>query len=229
MKAPTACDEGVLNLLLSTDKKHVDYLVDVLTDEGQGRLALSSSIKDLLLEEKTGDEHYSEDALRQLLNELQAFGGHSVVNVFRKDPLSYQKLLTDVHNKLNGSNSKNKSVAQLEREIVLGLFGEQWNTLADHKRLERCTEMKVVSGFFKLEESLKIDNHGVAYGLPAVASAAIFAAMRLHPVTAVSSMLILASQSIGEAYRVTIPFVVQIAYIKMLSASMTATKMKGVL
>lgn len=218
MKAPIACDESVLSLLLTTDKKHVDYLVDVLTDEGQGRLALSSSVKNLLLEEKVGDEHYSETSLRHMLHELQTFGGHSVINLFRKAPLSYKTLLIDVHSKLNGSNSKNKSLAQLEKEIVFGLFGEQWHMLADHKRLERCTEMKVVSGFFKLEESLNIDNHGTAYGLPAAASAAMFAAMRLHPVTAVGGLLILASQSIGEAYRVTIPFVSQIAYIKMLSA-----------
>lgn len=43
MDKPVKCDADILNLLKKTDNRHIDYLVDVLTDNGKGRIALSSS------------------------------------------------------------------------------------------------------------------------------------------------------------------------------------------
>ncbi|WP_146750200.1 hypothetical protein [Komagataeibacter rhaeticus] len=128
MKQIVKCDPELLQFLRKVERKYVDYLVDVLTDNGRGRLALSSSIKDLLLIEKA-EQDYTEEGLRHLLHELQEYGGHSLVNMFRSDPLPYSELLTDVHIKLNGSESQKKSDHQKEREIVLSLFGNEWQSL----------------------------------------------------------------------------------------------------
>ncbi|CAB3823145.1 hypothetical protein LMG26686_00559 [Achromobacter mucicolens] len=191
-------------------------MVDVLTDEGKGRMALSSSIKDLLLTQKAA-KAYTELGLRNLLHELQEYGGHSIVNLFRSEPLPYEDLLTDVHKKLNGKNSDKKSAWDKEQEIVLSLFGENWECVEDHDRWSRCTETRVVNGLFNMQENLNVDANGRVFALSAAASAAVFAAMRLSPPIAVASTLGLAVQSISEAYRITIPFVAQIARIKMLA------------
>lgn len=211
------CDQHLLTLLQKTEKKHVDFLVYVLTDDGSGRIALSSSIKDLLLHELHKEDKYSKKTLCHLLHEFQKFGGHSFVNLFRDEPLPYADILTDVHKKLNGEDSKTKSREQKEREVVLGLFGAGWRSLADQTRRERSTEIKVISGFFNLKENLNFDAAGLATGLSVAASAAVFVASRMHPAAAAFSSLGVISQSVGEAYRMTIPFVAQIAYIKMLS------------
>lgn len=215
MKKEIKCDAGLLELLQKSDSKDVGFLVDVLTDNGAGRVALSSAVKDLLIHQKA-ESHYNEDGLRLLLNELQEFGGHSVVNLFRKEPLPYSELLTDVHKKLNGKDSAKKSTQHKEREVVLSLLGETWRSMPDHDRWERCTEVKVVGGFFNMQEHLNIDPTGVAAGLSASASAAAFIAMRAFPPAAIASSLFAAYQSMSEAYRITIPFVVQIARMKML-------------
>lgn len=212
------CDLAILELLKNTDSKHIDYLVDVLTDNGNGRIALSSAIKDLLLNEKT-EQKYSEKGLRYLLNELQGYGGHSFVNVFRSAPLSYSELLTDVHKKLNGVDSHKKSDQKKEREIVLSLFGNEWQLMGDHARWERCTETKVVTGFFNMQENLNFDGKGNAIGLSAAASAAAFAALRMNPASAFFGVFALVNQSVAEAYRITIPFIAHIAMLKMLSSS----------
>ena len=212
MRKPVKCDVALLDLLVHSDTEAIDYLVDVLTDEGSGRMALSSSIKDLLLHEKA-EGAYTEDGLRNLLHELQEYGGNSLVNLFRAEPLAYEELLTDVHKKLNGSGSSEKQASSKEREIVLSLFGENWATMADHDRWSRCTETRVVSGFFQMDDHLKFNDKGIAFALSAVASAAAFTAMRAFVPLAV---LGLAAQSVSEAYRITIPFVAQIARIKML-------------
>ena len=220
MEQPIKCDTAILSLLQKVEKKHIDYLVDVLTDNGRGRVALSSSIKDLLIDEK--NKNYSEEGLRYLLNELQAYGGHSVVNIFRKEPLPYAALLTDVHKRLNGLNSNKKSDTQKEREIVLSLFGNEWLSMGDFDRWERCTETKVVSGFFRMQDTLNFNENGIAISALSVAAVATRLspiATRLSPVV---TALYLASKSIGEAYRITIPFVAHIAMLKMIYSHDTA-------
>lgn len=216
MKKTVKCDADLLKFLQQSDCKEIDFLVDVLTHNGAGRIALSSSIKDLLLHQKE-EAQYTEDGLRHLLHELQEFGGHSVVNLFRSEPLSYSELLTDVHKKLNGKDSVKKTVWQKEREVVLSLLGESWRTMPDHDRWERCTEVKVVSGFFNIQDHLNVDPSGMVVGLSAAASTAAFIALRAFPPAAIASSLFAAHQSVSEAYRITIPFVVQIARMKMIA------------
>lgn len=217
MKENIKCDADLLKLLRKSDVIEIDFLVDVLTDNGAGRVALSSAIKDLLIDEKAGRD-YSEDALRRLLREFQEFGGHSVANFFRSEPLPYSELLTDVYKKLNGKNSEKKTVIEKEREIVLSLLGAEWQSMADHERWDRCTEAKVLSGFFNMQDFLHKDTSGVFVGLSAAASAAAFVGLRALPPAAIASSLFMANQSIGEAYRITIPFVVQIARMRMIAA-----------
>lgn len=216
MKKIVKCDAELLKLLQQSDIKDVDFLVDILTCNGAGRVALSSAIKELLLHQKEG-RNYTEDGLRLLLNELQGFGGHSVVNLFRSEPLPYSELLIDVHKKLNGINSIKKTDSQMEREVVLSLLGDTWNTMSDHDRWERCTEVKVVSGFFKIQDHLTVDASGMVAGLSAAASTAAFIVLRALPQALIASSAFAALQSMSEAYRVTIPFVTQIARTKMLS------------
>lgn len=215
MKKLVKCDVDLLKLLQQSESNEIDFLVDVLTDNGAGRVALSSAIKDLLLHQKA-EGRYTEDGLRHLLHEFQEFGGHSVANLFRSEPLAYSELLTDVHKKLNGKDSAKKSVWQKEREAVLSLLGETWRTMPDHARWERCTEVKVVGGFFNMQDHLNLDPSGMAAGLSAAASAAAFIGLRALPPAAIASSLFAGYQSMSEAYRVTIPFVVQIARMKMM-------------
>lgn len=216
MKKLIKCDSQLLALLQQSERTEIDFLVDVLTDNGAGRMALSSAVKDLLLHQKA-EGVYTEDGLRHLLHELQEFGGHSVMNLLRSEPLPYAEMLTDVHKKLNGKDSSTKSEQQKEREIVLSLLGQDWRTMQDHERWERCTEPKVLSGFFNMQEHLNVDAKGVAIGMSAAASTAAFVALRALPPAAIASSLFAAYQSMSEAYRITIPFVVQIARMKMLN------------
>ena len=210
-KYSVKCDKDLLELLQKTEKEHIDFLVDVLTDEGQGRVALSSSIKDLLIDDMENADHYSEEALSHLLHEFQQFGGSSGMNFFRSDPLSYETLLTDVFEKLNGENSITKQSTQKESEIVLGLFGEEWRTMPPRQRWERATEIKVISGFFDLKGNLSFSDLKTAAGLAA-------AAVLLRRGAIAPAALAFAVHPIYQpAYRLTIPFVSQIAYIKMLN------------
>jgi uncharacterized protein YaaW (UPF0174 family) len=217
MQKIVKCDTALLKLLQHSNREEIDFLVSVLTDNGAGRLALSSSIRDFLLHQKA-EKTYTEDGLRNLLHELQEYGGHSIMNLLRDEPVPYVELLTDVHKKLNGKDSKTKSSLQKEREIVLSLFGENWKTMDARERWDRCTGIQVVSGFFEIDKNLSFNTEGIAFGLSATASAAVFVALRMLPPAAIATASWFAVQSVSEAYRITIPFIVQIARIKMLTA-----------
>jgi uncharacterized protein YaaW (UPF0174 family) len=211
MQKTIKCDAALLATLRKAEKEEVDFLVDVITAGGSGRFGLSPSIKDLLIAEKH-EAGYSEDGLRNLLHEFQEYGGHSFVNLFRSEPLPYEEILTDVHKKLNGKDSKKKSIAQKETEIVLGLFGAGWQAMPEGERFERATSLRVTSGFFQLSEHLRFDEKGAMSGLATVAS---MAALRVVPVIAIASTAVLISEkAVGEAYRVTIPFVAQVGWIR---------------
>ena len=208
MKKIIKCDLSILQTLKTATKEEVDFLVDVITDNGSGRVGLSSSIKDMLLSEKQ-EPQYSEDALRYLIREFHAFGGHTVANVFRKEPVNYDEILRDVHGKLNGRDSKNKSTHEKEEEIVLGLFGAEWRALSAPERFERTTEPSLSTGFFQLPNSSPLREKGAAFGLAAALS------LTMLPVAVVSSVALVTQKTIGEAYRITIPYVAQIAWIRM--------------
>lgn len=214
----TQCDESLLRLLQQAKPEDIDFLVDVITDYGKGRLALSSSVKDLLIEEKSNKNRYSKEILRVLINEFQGFGGHSLLNVFRSKIVSYQEILNDVFKKLNGNNAK-KDAAIKHREIVLSLFGSDWENLKISERYNRSTNIKVLSGLFKISDSLLFNSSGATVGLSAAASAAIFTAASIgsrFTLWGVGTTAALGlNSSISEAYRVTVPFTAQVAWIQM--------------
>lgn len=215
MKKTIKCDAAVFATLRKAPKQEVDYLVDVITDNGAGRLLLSSSVKELLANERE-EPAYTDESLRQLIYEFQEFGGHSLVNMVRDQPLSYAQILTDVHKKLNGLNSVTKQVTAMEEEIVIGLFGNDWRKLTDEERFDRSTSKTILSGFFKLSEQLQVNEKSVASTAATAGVIATALLTRANPwVAAASSVLFVGQKSLGEAYRVTIPFVAQVAWMRM--------------
>lgn len=212
------CDESLLRLLQQARPEEIDYLIDVITDFGSGRIALSSSVKDLLLDEKCIKNRYSENSLRFLINEFQGFGGHSVLNVFRSKRISYSEILNDVFKKLNGKNEKKNDTTK-HHEIVLSLFGSDWKTLTISERYSRCTNPKVLSGLFQITDSLSLDPSGSTIGLSAAASAAVFTAARIGsrftPWGVGATVVLGLNSAISEAYRITVPFTAQVAWIQM--------------
>ncbi|MDU4095154.1 MAG: hypothetical protein E7H57_18080, partial [Pantoea sp.] len=69
-------DQQLIDLLCNADKNDLDLLIDYITDNGKGRLSLSSSVKTLLVSAKELNE-IDEDTLRVLVRELQLYGGNS--------------------------------------------------------------------------------------------------------------------------------------------------------
>ena len=218
------CDDELFASLLSAKADEVDMLVDIITDFSRGRAGLDADIKKRLVQAKHSSRPagYEQQQLELLGHELQQFGGHSAMNLTRrflkKSAVPYAEIVNDVYQKLNGSDAASRSVADKERQIALALFGAGWRELAPNDRFERATSTKVLAGLFNLKDALSVSS-GTAVGLSAASSAALFTVattgFRLNPIGAVATAGFGLHSSIAEAYRVTVPFVAQMGWIRL--------------
>lgn len=218
------CSDELFASLLSATPDEVDILVDIVTDFSRGRAGLDAEVKKRLVQAKHGSRPsgYDQQQLELLGHELQQFGGHSAMNLARrflkKSAVSYSEIVNDVYQKLNGRDAASRPLADKERQIALALFGAGWRELAPNDRFERATSTKVLAGLFNLKDSLSLSS-GTAVGLSAASSAALFSMVttgaRLNPIGLAATAGLGLHSSLAEAYRVTVPFVAQMGWIRL--------------
>jgi uncharacterized protein YaaW (UPF0174 family) len=138
-------DISLLNLLSNVPAGELGLLVDHVTDGGQGRLALSAAIKDLLLEAKQR-QLYTQLTLKILIRELQQFGGHSVANLVRQSGVSYAEIVLDVLKHYNVSGYTAMPFEQQELAAVAARLAQLWPELDEAAKREYLTELSLVSG-----------------------------------------------------------------------------------
>ena len=235
-KPDLQCDQSMYRRLTTISATDIDGLVDILTDFGRGRASLDADIKKTLVMARHDPRpnRYSKQHLRMVANEFQHYGGHSVANLDRnlrdRPPLSYESIVDSVHAKLNGKDTKAKSVEAKECEIALALYGPPSDTLQLKARIELSTTMKVLSGFFYIEKSSNIKEFLLGGGLlagipPLFSSPKSFMSLgklglRVSPMALlVSSAGIVGDKLSAEAYRVTIPFVAEMGWIRLQTGS----------
>ncbi|TWV81316.1 hypothetical protein [Moraxella sp. VT-16-12] len=91
--------QELVDFLLTVDKQYVDELVDILTDFGNGRIALNSTVKDVLLREKSNTPMYHKSAIELLVDEFYKFAGNTIMNQFTDNNVSYSKIFNEIYTK----------------------------------------------------------------------------------------------------------------------------------
>lgn len=233
-------DQQLIDLLFSADKSDLDLLIDYITDNGNGRLSLSSSVKTLLVSAKELNE-IDKDTLRVLIRELQLYGGNSFVNLFRGNGVDYEEIVDDVLARLKIPLNKSASLARKENSIISKVFEDAWEKMsaAQRKEILDSLGMKSTDGREALNVLLpRIGLGGIAaYQITALVASTVasMAAGRVIPMVAglgAGRMLGVLAGPIGialtglysaydlasPAFRVTMPCIVQIAWIRMKSS-----------
>lgn len=179
--------------------------------------------------------------LPELIHEFRLFGGNSVLNFFRGEGPEYSEILRDVVNKckvsLDGATNKDEHVELL---LLSKLINDALDNASDDELRQMMQELglpmprycrhRVISDLEKLWES-----HDVAWfmlltsvtstiltrltGLPinTMASGMTITGLTtvmFGPIGLILASLYRAMDFAGPAYRVTIPAVIQIAYIR---------------
>lgn len=231
-------DSALLDLLASAKASDLAPLVMHLTDDGKGRLMLAAAVKDLLLESMQRGI-YSRETLRLLIGELQQFGGHSIANLARRGGVAYREIAADALSFLGGKPEIAGSVERMELEVIAARLEKAWTVIdAEQRQLLNAID-ETINGDSALQawraSILKGGHIAAAVAqwlsqtkLPEVkAPAAVaktvgkFALGRLlgGPVAVAAG----ASDLASAAFRVTVPCVTHIAYLRQIQQSVASS------
>lgn len=217
-------DEALVQLLLNADKGDIDLLIDYVTNTGKFGFSMSDSVKAVLQGAKHQDIP-DEETLRLLVRELQHFGGNTFVNLFRRNGVSYSEIVDDVASHLKMKVQAAASVEEKEALIIDCVFTSSWKKMSDDERRQILRGMGIsasVSLDIPVWQKAALVANGLAQTtagkvLPLIAGLGIGRVLGVltGPVGLAITGLYTAYDISNPAFRVTLPCVVQIAWIRL--------------
>lgn len=227
------------SILSDADVADLDVLTDYITDKGAGRLTLDGDVcKRLIRCKRTGI--YTGDDRELIGKEIRAFGGNSLVNLFRGQGVKYRELVTDVASRLKVNFPKEAQSADMEEAIVRKIFADSVVKMSANERQRVLDALDIgelsglgpvpmgiaivaarMGGFATYQMALAVAN-GIARalidrGLTLATNATISRVIGIviGPVGWVVTGLWTLADFASPAYRVTVPCVVQVAYMRL--------------
>ena len=217
-------DDALVQLLLNADKGDIDLLIDYVTNTGKFGFSMSDSVKAVLQDAKRQDIP-DEETLRLLVRELQHFGGNTFVNLFRRNGVSYSEIVDDVASHLKMKVPAAASVEEKEALIIDCVFTSSWKKMSDDEpsQILRCMGISAcVSLDNPVWQKAALVANGLAQTtagkvLPLIAGLGIGRVLGVltGPVGLAITGLYTAYDISNPAFRVTLPCVVQIAWIRL--------------
>lgn len=156
-----------LEVLQYADNEQLEILVKYLTEE-DGVLHLNEMLTNNDEFKRAKKSGSLKEAWRQIAAELQSYGGHTIVNLFRNKGVLYREIVLDLCNR-NKIEAKDKDITidQLESHYVMTCFSQIYSS--------NETIRNVVSSEFKVDNILSLlslaekDNQVYQYILTIVA------------------------------------------------------------
>ncbi|HBR1249953.1 TPA: hypothetical protein L9L06_004070 [Klebsiella pneumoniae] len=217
-------DEALVQLLLNADKGDIDLLIDYVTNTGKLGFSMSDSVKTVLQDAKRQDIP-DEETLRLLVRELQHFGGNTFVNLFRRNGVNYSEIVDDVASHLKMKVPATTSVEEKEALIIDCVFTSSWKKMSDDERSQILRDMGI-NGSANMDipvwQRAALVANSLAQAtagkvLPLIAGLGIGRVLGVltGPVGLAITGLYTAYDISNPAFRVTLPCVVQIAWIRL--------------
>jgi uncharacterized protein YaaW (UPF0174 family) len=234
--------DGELEFLRFCEEDDLRVLTKYLTHDKDGleRIASTLLVNDAFKRD-AGDAKQHQKHWRLIAAELQHFGGDTIVNAVRGTGVSYREIVTDVCDKLGVKVGKGMPVAEMERALLSKLLEDAWEKLDDAQRRELLTETGIsVAGdlagpaaLAAVQVAIKMGGFA-AYRFAAVIANAVAKALLGRGLALAGNQMLMRTLSMfagpigwaitalttvpaisGPAYRVTIPAVIQVAYMRL--------------
>lgn len=167
-------DPDLMMVLEKGTNEDLGVLIDIITDNGDGRVSLNSDVKETLVAMKNAlsandinaDDRIitRERATYLITKEIQSFGGNSIMNFFREGKgIPYKEIVCDVASHVGASYDNTQDIAQIEGAILVKIIEKSIEKMTDDERKR----------FF--------ESFGVSYGIGAgpAAMAALIATIRV--------------------------------------------------
>lgn len=202
------CQDDLVDFLSSLDKKYVDSLIDIITDNGTGRVALDLAVKDFLVSEKNSElkSHYK-GTIKVLLNEFYQFGSNSLMNVARSlttkiKSVDYYEILNDIYELFISKDNK-LSYEQKEQEIFLFVLGKEWQQISFEDVQKKSKEIDIKFGISSDKKGKTFTNIASKFST--------FVFTKINPVIAAGDAI---RQISSPALRIIVPFTIQLMWLK---------------
>lgn len=209
----------------SNDKLLV--LTDYLVFDKDGKKRLTESLSNTKEFTRNYPDNLKE-ILPQVIDEFQHFGGNSLMNLIRKHGVNYRTILEDVCDRYKVNYNKSNSTEQLETYLLQKVLITAVDKMSD----EDLSHINAKYDKEQLRQAI-LDGNAMAPAFlgmatllisqlskaAAVKIAAVLAGGALarivafaNPILAVFAAAWQVNDFLGPAYRVTVPFVLTIAY-----------------
>ena len=228
-----------LEFLRSMESKDLDVLVETLTGKGKSNLTENLSQQDGYKRHYPNHIKYVDE----IIEELQRFGSNTAITYlirFGKGVL-YKEILCDVCDKMKVNYNKNSSVERIEGELFSKILEKAIDEMDEQtlKDILKDTKINTAKGFSKqailvaMQSAIRaggfmsyqialIIANAVARavlgrGLTLAANAGLTRVMGIFagPIGWVITGLWTAVDIAGPAYRITIPAVIQVAFLRL--------------
>lgn len=229
-------DHELMSVLEFASKEDLGILIDVITDNGQGRMSLSDEVMADLISSKNSVSHSSKVTIAE---ELQKFGGNSLVSIFRGGKgVLYKEIVCDVASHVGANFNEKQDVAQIESAILLKIIEKSLDKMSEEEKKQFFDQFGVryegvgpaamaaligvikVSGFafYKMATIVAQATAKALLGKGLTFAAtgglmrgiSVFAGPVGWAITGIWTAFDLAS----PAYRITVPCVIQLAYMR---------------
>lgn len=219
------------------NNEDLDVLVEYLTQNKKGEKRLNAQ---LVKEDKYKEFYPDHQKYWDLIAaELQTYGGNSIVNAIRREGVPYREVLIDVCKKMKVNFNKDSSVETIEQNLLMKILMDSIDKM-DQEELKKVVEelklktnvftnqavlaalqIAIKAGGFKSYQLAVIVANAIARqilgrGIAVAGNAALARAIGVFagPIGMALVGLLTVVDLAGPAYRVTIPSVVQVAYMR---------------
>ena len=229
-------DEDLNPVLNKATRQELEPLVEYQKNKFSELLTISDEYK------KYAPDHSKYSDL--IAKELRDFGGNTFANKFRGEGPSYYIVVCQVADQLKAPYNKSQNVEKIEDSILATILEKAWQKMTEEERKELMKEMEIsntsamkgiavgtfqaifqVGGFKSYQLTLIIANQvariimGKGFTLSVNAAIAKWASILSGPVGwAISSIWTLIDLA-GPSYKVTIPSVIHVAYLRKIQNS----------
>ncbi|MCI5787588.1 MAG: DUF3944 domain-containing protein [Helicobacter trogontum] len=224
-----------LEFLREIESEDLKELYNVLTKDKDGKTRMTEELtsNDLV-------KHYYPDHKRYIeliMAELQYFGGNSFANIFRGSGVLYKEILCDVCDKLKVNYNKNAATEVIEMAMFQKILADAVDKMSKEELEEIAKDFNIKNvssgsvtmalqavmkmGGFKTYQIIVIIVNSVwkaifGHGLTLAANATVarYVSIFIGPIGWLITGIWTAVDIAGPAYRVTIPAVIYVAFLR---------------
>lgn len=204
-------DRSLVDLFSRARTSDLEVLADIITDRGNGRVALDAGAKALILEcQKQGTLRFIPKILEV---EICAYGSNSLDNLFKSKARSYEEIAIDVAKNLGGKPSSDDDIFAIEdmvtRQAEIKYKSKGAGGVAPSDVMDRIIQGLISQSGASIASIVSTDVMVSMVGATIGRVAAIAA-----PPLAVGAAVYTVYNAVGPAFRIAIPAVLQIAKIR---------------